>query len=311
MNKGTEKNIKKIKNILSDDTSKDKTNKFDVLFLIDATGSMSSYITAAKEESKNIAEELRKLYPEMMFKYGYIFYRDPIDVKTDIHEIIDLTDNVNSLPEQIGKIKATGGGDSPEDWVGAYKMANENISWRDGNKVIIHLCDAGAHGKLFTKSDKYPEEEAKLIQESEKCALKKIKIFGYIINDECRNSFEECSKIYRSKGGSFEIFDFISPEFNMNNPIFEMNPMMMGSKMDPMMNINSMNRMEMNPMMMGGMMNPMMNMNSMNMMGMNSMMNQMNAPMAMNMSNQSMLNMNFRNNALNSISNSLNNKKQN
>ena len=289
MNKGTEKNIKKIKNILSDDTSKDKTNKFDVLFLIDATGSMSSYITAAKEESKNIAEELRKLYPEMMFKYGYIFYRDPIDVKTDIHEIIDLTDNVNSLPEQIGKIKATGGGDSPEDWVGAYKMANENISWRD----------------------KYPEEEAKLIQELEKCALKKIKIFGYIINDECRNSFEECSKIYRSKGGSFEIFDFISPEFNMNNPIFEMNPMMMGSKMDPMMNINSMNRMEMNPMMMGGMMNPMMNMNSMNMMGMNSMMNQMNAPMAMNMSNQSMLNMNFRNNALNSISNSLNNKKQN
>ena len=181
MNKGTEKNIKKIKNILSDDTSKDKTNKFDVLFLIDATGSMSSYIRAAKEESKNIAEELRKLYPEMMFKYGYIFYRDPIDVKTDIHEIIDLTDNVNSLPEQIGKIKATGGGDSPEDWVGAYKMANENISWRDGNKVIIHLCDAGAHGKLFTKSDKYPEEEAKLIQELEKCALKKLKFLDILL----------------------------------------------------------------------------------------------------------------------------------
>ena len=115
----------------------------------------------------------------MMFKYGYIFYRDPIDVKTDFHEIIDLTDNVNSLPEQIGKINATGGGDLPEDWAGAYKMANEKISWRDGNKVIIHLCDAGAHGKLFTKSDKYPEEEAKLIQELEKCALKKIKIFGY------------------------------------------------------------------------------------------------------------------------------------
>ena len=86
-----------------------------MLFLIDATGSMSSYITAAKEESKNIAEELRKLYPEMMFKYGYIFYRDPIDVKTDIHEIIDLTDNVNSIPEKIGKIQATGGGDLPED----------------------------------------------------------------------------------------------------------------------------------------------------------------------------------------------------
>ena len=295
MNKNTEKNIKKIKNILSDDTSKGKINEFDVLFIIDATGSMFSYITAAKEESKNISEELRKLYPEMMFKYGYIFYRDPIDVKTDFHEIIDLTDNVNSLPEQIGKINATGGGDLPEDWAGAYKMANEKISWRDGNKVIIHLCDAGAHGKLLTKSDKYPEEEAKLIQELEKCALKKIKIFGYIIKDDCRNSFEECSKIYRSKGGSFEIFDFISPELNMNmnEPIFEMNPMMIGSIRNPM-NINNASPMTMN---------------SMNMMGMNSMMNMINAPMAMNMSNQSMLNMNFRNNALKSISNSLNNKK--
>ena len=246
----------------------------------------------------------------MMFKYGYIFYRDPIDVKTDFHEIIDLTDNVNSLPEQIGKINATGGGDLPEDWAGAYKMANEKISWRDGNKVIIHLCDAGAHGKLFTKSDKYPEEEAKLIQELEKCALKKIKIFGYIIKDDCRNSFEECSKIYRSKGGSFEIFDFISPELNMNmnEPIFEMNPMMIGSIRNPM-NINNASPMTMNSMNMMGM-NPMMNMNSMNMMGMNSMMNMMNAPpMAMNMSNQSMLNMNFRNNALKSISNTLNNKK--
>ena len=108
MKKEGKDSIKKIKNILSDNNS--KNNEFDVLFLIDATGSMSPYITAAKEESKNISEELRKLFPEMMFKYGYIFYRDPIDSKGDIHEIIDLTDNVNSLPEKIGAIRATGGG---------------------------------------------------------------------------------------------------------------------------------------------------------------------------------------------------------
>jgi len=42
-----------------------------------------------------------------------------------------------------------GGGDEPEDWVGAYKLVNEKISWRNGNKLIIHLADAGVHGKLF------------------------------------------------------------------------------------------------------------------------------------------------------------------
>ena len=196
-------------------------------------------------------------------------------------------------------------------------MANENISWRNGHKVIIHLTDAGAHGKLFTKSDKYPEEEPKLIQELEKCALKNIKIFGYVINFDCRNTFEECSKIYRSKGGSFEICDFICPEMqNMSiNPMFEMpfgggiigmNPMMNADKskmgmamgmgmgmnnMNMMMGINSMNRIN-TP-------NPMMGMS----MGMNPMM--MNSGPMINMSHQEMVNSNFRINAINSISNSL------
>ena len=102
--------------------------EFDLLFLIDATGSMGDYIRAAKEESENISTKLRTSHPEYNFQYGYVFYRDPIDSKSDIHEVIDLTDNVNSLPEKIGKIKAQGGGDVPEDWVGAFKLANENIS---------------------------------------------------------------------------------------------------------------------------------------------------------------------------------------
>ena len=208
-NKNEQKNnnIKKIKNILSDKTSKDN-NDFDVLFIVDATGSMGNYIKAAKEETQNISQDLRQTYPEMMFKYGYVFYRDPIDSKNDIHEIINLTDNVNSIPEQISKIKADGGGDEPEDWVGAYKIANEKISWRNGIRIIIHLADAGAHGKLFTNYDKYPEEEEKLIIELEKCLKKNIDIFGYVILEGSRNSFEQCSKIYRSKGGSYEIINF-------------------------------------------------------------------------------------------------------
>ena len=206
-NKKGKDNVKKIKNILSDKTPKGN-NDFDVLFIVDATGSMASYIQAAKEETQNISEDLRQAYPEMMFKYGYIFYRDPIDSKSDIHETIDLTDNVNSLPGKISKIKAYGGGDEPEDWVGAYKIANEKISWRNGVRIIIHLADAGAHGNLFTIFDNYPEEENKLINELEKCIQKKIDIFGYVILEGSRKSFEECSKIYRNKGGSYEILNF-------------------------------------------------------------------------------------------------------
>ena len=272
--------------------------------MIDATGSMGEYITAAKEESQNISKELKEQYPDMKFKYGYIFYRDPVDEKEDIHEIIDLTDEEVSLPEKIGKIQATGGGDAPEDWVGAYQLANEKISWRDGIKVIIHLADAGAHGKLFTTTDKYPEEEGKLIKELEICSTKDIEIFAYVIDNSARKSFEECSKIYRSKGGCYEIFEF----YQIKGPEF-MNPSSMKVDMDMMKpKIN-----DSNPMMF----------NNMGMMNMNSMMNMMNAPNPMmnNASNMNMMNaaspmlnsapmmnmsnMNFRNNSLNSISMSM------
>ena len=215
VNKNVKDNVKKIKNILSDKTP-NRSNDFDVLFIVDATGSMASYIQAAKEETQNISEDLRQTYPEMNFKYGYIFYRDPIDSKGDVHETIDLTDNVNSLPNQISKISAYGGGDEPEDWVGAYKIANEKISWRNGVRIIIHLADDGAHGNLFTSYDKYPEEEKKLINELEKCIEKKIDIFGYVIAENSRKSFEECSKIYRIKGGSYEILNFFQNQM-INN----------------------------------------------------------------------------------------------
>ena len=56
MKEENKKNMKKIKNIISDETSKEN-NDFDILFLVDATGSMSSYITAAKEETKVVAGE--------------------------------------------------------------------------------------------------------------------------------------------------------------------------------------------------------------------------------------------------------------
>ena len=255
------KDLKKIKNILSDDIN-NGNNDFDIVFLVDATGSMSSYIIAAKEETKNIADELRKLYPEKMFQYGYIFYRDPIDSKTDTHDVIDLTDNVNSLPAQINAISATGGGDIPEDWVGAYKLANEKISWRNGIKVIIHLADAGAHGKLFTKSDKYPEEEEKLIYELDRCAEKGIKIFGYVIKDDAQNSFNECANIYRKKGGSYEILQFDNIPIQQAMPMYP-NPMIqrpIGA--DPMMGAyQPMQMMAAPPMMMNNMSQMQVNMN--------------------------------------------------
>ena len=207
----TNKDIVKIGKMLSD-TGKSQLKEFDIVFVIDATDSMKPYIEAAKMTAEDISKTLRQKFPDTNFQYGYVFYRDPIDSHKDFHEIINLTDNVNSLPEKIGKIKAQGGGDLPEDWAGAYKKVNEEIKWRNGTKVIFHLADAGAHGKLFTPYDKYPDEEQKLINELFKCSEKKIKIFGFVIEEEARNSFEKCKEIYIKNGGTYEIYNFDKPK---------------------------------------------------------------------------------------------------
>ena len=122
--------------------------------------------------------------------------------------MIDLTDQVTALPAKIKKIKSYDGGDIPEDWVGAYKLVNEKINWRNGVKVIIHLADVGAHEKKFTLSDKYPDESDKLKIELLKCCQKGIKIFGYVIAYDAENSFNQCQNYFRSNGGSYEICEF-------------------------------------------------------------------------------------------------------
>ena len=94
------------------------------------------------------------------------------------------------------------------NWAGAYKLVNEKINWRNGLRVIIHLADAGAHGKEFTAYDKYPLEGEKLKTELLKCSKNNINIFGFVITNDSRNSFEQCQSFYKSKGGSYEIYDF-------------------------------------------------------------------------------------------------------
>ena len=57
-----------------------------------------------------------------------------------------LTHDIEKLKSQIGSERATGGGVGPEDWVGAYDEALDNIAWRYDTRLIIHIANAPAFG---------------------------------------------------------------------------------------------------------------------------------------------------------------------
>ena len=152
INKEEDKGIKIIENPKID---------VDIVYLIDATGSMGYEINAAKENVVEIFGQLKKNYKDYDFRFGSVFYRDKIDKPNDKKEepeFFEFTDDMEGLKEKISKVKAYGGGDGPEDWVVGYDLALNKMKWRNGIKLIIHIADAGAHGKEFSEGDKHEDQ---------------------------------------------------------------------------------------------------------------------------------------------------------
>ena len=105
-------------------------------------------------------------------------------------------------------------------------MATDNIAWREGTRLIIHIADAGAHGKEFSPSDNHPEQGPLLPPYIKKCVEKNIKIVAFQIDapflgskneitDSLSNSFKKIREIYYSHksrvkdiGQMFDIYEF-------------------------------------------------------------------------------------------------------
>ena len=184
---------------------------FDVVYLVDATGSMSESIKKVKTYCVEIANILKNQMMLYDFKFGAVFYRDPIDSKDDLHQYHDLTSNVVDLQKAAAGIKAKGGGDEPEDWVGGYNIALNYISWRNGNKLIIHIADAGAHGTDYSTKDKYPDEGPKLDKLIMECSKRKISIVAFKIDSNFKpeQSFNRAQTLYKNSGNNnFKIQEF-------------------------------------------------------------------------------------------------------
>ena len=160
-----------------DEETKTKSKEVDIIYLLDATGSMGHEISALNKNIVKIYNDLNEKFKDLNldFNFGAVFYRDIIDSPKDKNEYFQLTNDVEKLKDNISTIKPYGGGDLPEDWVTGYNLALNEINWRNGFKLIIHIADAGAHGEEFTKGDSYPDQGAKLISLIKKCIDKILK----------------------------------------------------------------------------------------------------------------------------------------
>lgn len=128
----------------------------ELVFCLDATGSMSGLIHTAKEKIWDIVTVMTQAEPAPDIKLGMIFYRDLQD--DFVTKVYPQTENIDSIYSELLLIEAAGGGDSPESVNQALNEAVSKMKWSSGKKVyraIFLVGDCPPH--MDYKQDiKYP-----------------------------------------------------------------------------------------------------------------------------------------------------------
>lgn len=127
----------------------------DILFILDATGSMGEEIERLKSTIDIIKLNLISLNIKPKIRFGMVLYRDRDD-DFDVKKV-PFTDDLQQFSEQLRQVRAEGGGDTPEDLQAALEKSMRAMSW---NKQGLHLAflitDAPPHldyGQAYTYAD--------------------------------------------------------------------------------------------------------------------------------------------------------------
>ena len=118
----------------------------EVVFVLDATGSMTNLIEGAKRKIWDIANKIMTGDPVPEVKIGLVVYRDRGD--EFVVKQYDLTDDIDAIYNKLIAVQAQGGGDFQEDVNMALAYAVDSINWSDdGNtlKMIFLVGDADPH----------------------------------------------------------------------------------------------------------------------------------------------------------------------
>ena len=117
----------------------------DVLFLLDATGSMEDEIVQLKATLLSVSSRIADLPARPDLRFGMVTYRDRGD--EFVTRVYDFKSDVAQFLDSIRGVEATGGGDTPESLNEALHDAVHEPEWRLGDaiRLVFLLADAPPH----------------------------------------------------------------------------------------------------------------------------------------------------------------------
>lgn len=121
------------------------TTRLDVLFLLDATGSMGDEISSIQQTIDSIAARIAQFEPRPALRFGLVSYRDQGDAYvTNLDS--GFTDDVDAFRQSLLQVRADGGGDTPEDLNAGLQVALQQMNWsEDAVRLVFLVADAPAH----------------------------------------------------------------------------------------------------------------------------------------------------------------------
>ena len=129
----------------------------DIVFCIDATGSMEPCINQVKQNVENFAKAIESNSPntKVDWRARILVYRDFMSDSIYLKNDLPFVTNAGELRTQLDQISAGGGEDEPESTLDAILYATLNSEWRiNSHKIIVVFTDATSKPNLDEKTIK-------------------------------------------------------------------------------------------------------------------------------------------------------------
>lgn len=132
-------------NFLSIPVACEVNQAVDIVFVVDATGSMQDEIDYLKAELQDVIKRVQDTLPNADLSLGSVFYRD--QGEEYVTRKAPLSGTISRTTDFIAQQEADGGGDNPEAVEEALRVAVEEMNWRAdaATKLMFLVLDAPPH----------------------------------------------------------------------------------------------------------------------------------------------------------------------
>ena len=187
------------------------TKNAEIVFCLDATGSMGGLIGTAKEKIWDIVSELAQDGDIDTLKMGMVFYRDRGD--SFVTKQIAMTTDLDEAYTELLKITAAGGGDSPESVNQGLHEAIMQMQWskdKDTYRTIFVVGDCPPHMDY--------QDDIKYTESCKVAAKKGITIKTIKLGNACREAIPHFKAMASCTNGEFLMLDQNAQDYVVATP---------------------------------------------------------------------------------------------